>query len=135
MLIAGCRCLHDELKYSGCFILWFSIWIFIHYVTFYYKMRIVSRVPVWHSAMRKHKEKNHNHTGYMAFLTSPNFQVLHPGVRGVLSNFLTLLFYYSTYTQLPYIRTDALCKGTMFSNLSLNLFSPERAIKDTSIYS
>lgn len=62
------------------------------------------------------------------------FKVLHPGVGGVLSNFLTL-FFYSIYTHLPYIRTDALCKGTMFSNLSLNLFLPERAIKDTSIYS
>lgn len=93
------------------------------------------RVPVLHSAMRKHEEKNHNHTGYMIFLTSSNFQVLHPGVGGEPSNFLTLRFYYSIYTHLPYIRTDALCKGTVFSNFSLNLFLPEWAIKDTSIYS
>lgn len=65
----------------------------------------------------------------------PNFQVLHPGMGREPSNFLTLFFYYSIYTHLPYIRTDALCKGTVFSNFSLNLFLPERAIKDTSIYS
>lgn len=55
----------------------------------------------------------------------PNFQVLHPGVGGEPSNFLTFLFYYSIYMHLPYIRTDVLCKGTVFSNFTLNWFLPE----------
>lgn len=124
MLTAGCRCLHDELKYSSCFILCFSIWLFLPYVTFYYKMRIVSRVPVLHSEMRKHEEKNHNCTGYMVFLTKLS-STSPRGVGGEPSNFLTFLFYYSIYMHLPYIRTDVLCKGTVFSNFTLNWFLPE----------
>lgn len=57
------------------------------------------------------------------------------GEKKNTSNFLTLLFYYPIYMYLPSIRIDTLCKGTVFSNLSLNFFLPERAIKDTSIYS
>lgn len=84
--------------------------------------------------MRKHEEQNEDHTGCAIFLTSPNFQVFHRGEKKT-SNFLTLLFYYPIYMYLPSIRIDTLCKRTVFSNLILNFFLPERAIKDTSIYS
>lgn len=83
--------------------------------------------------MRKLEEQNQDHTGCTIFLTS-NFQVLHREKKKKKHtfNFFNPTFYYMYL--LP-IRTDTLCKGTVFSHLSLNFFLPERAIKDTSIYS
>lgn len=43
--------------------------------------------------------------------------------------------FYTTHTYLPSTRIDTLWKGSVYSNCSLNFFLPERATKDTSIYS
>lgn len=134
MLKAEHRCLCYELKYSSCFTLQFPT-SDIYALSCYFLLQDENfvRLPVLHSAMRKHEEQNQEHTGCAIFLVSPNFQVLHREEKKT-SKFLTLL-YYPTCMYLPSIRINVLCKGTVFSNLSLNFFLPERAIKDTSIYS
>lgn len=126
MLKAEHRCLCDELKHSSCFTLQFPT-SDIYGLSCYFLLQDENflRLPVLHSAMRKREEQNQEHTACAIFLMSPNFQVLHREEKKP-SKSLTLLYYTCMY--LPSIRIYVLCKGTVFSNLSLNFFLPEREL-------